>query len=202
MRGELTAKGKATRSRIVEGAAAVLRERGVASATLDDVMARTSTSKSQLFHYFPAGKDELLVAVAQFEADQVLEDQQPYLGHLDSWEAWEQWRDVVIKRYEAQGDQCPLGSLFLQIGRSTPGTRAIVIELMRQWQESLAAGIRALQASGRLPVEMDVERRAAALLTGIQGGVSILLSTGRSAHLRAALDQGIADLRQAGRGPA
>ncbi|MFI1335924.1 TetR/AcrR family transcriptional regulator [Streptomyces sp. NPDC020845] len=202
MRGELTAKGKATRSRIVEGAAAVLREMGVASATLDDIMARTSTSKGQLFHYFPAGKDELLVAVAQFEADQVLEDQQPYLGCLDSWDAWEQWRNVVITRYEAQGDQCPLGSLFLQIGRSTPGTRAIVIELMRRWQESLAAGIRALQANGRLPADVDVDARAAALLAAIQGGVSILLSTGQSTHLRAALDQGIADLRHAGRAAA
>ena len=198
MRGELTAKGKATRSRIVEGAAAVLREKGVVSATLDDITARTSTSKSQLFHYFPAGKDELLVAVAQFEADQVLEDQQPYLGRLDSWEAWGQWRDTVIKRYEAQGDQCPLGSLFLQIGRSTPGARAIVIELMRRWQESLATGIRALQAGGRLPAGLDVDMRAAALLAAIQGGVSILLSTGQSTHLRAALDQGIADLRRAG----
>jgi len=198
VRGDLTAKGAATRTRIVEGAAAVLREKGVASATLDDFMARTSTSKSQLFHYFPSGKDELLVAVAQFEADQVLEDQQPYLGCLDSWEAWEQWRDVVIKRYEAQGDQCPLGSLFLQIGRSSPGTRAIVIELMCRWQERLAAGIRALQATGRLPAELDVDMRAAALLAAIQGGVSILLSTGQSSHLRAALDQGIADLRGAG----
>jgi AcrR family transcriptional regulator len=161
-------------------------------------MAPTSTSKSQLFHYFPAGKDELLVAVAQFEADQVLEDQQPYLGCLDSWEAWEQWRDVVVKRYEAQGDQCPLGSLFLQIGRSTPGTRAIVTELMRRWQESLAVGIRALQAAGRLPAGLDVDMRAAALLAAIQGGVSILMSTGQSAHLRAALDQGISDLRHAG----
>ncbi|MFJ1927332.1 MULTISPECIES: TetR/AcrR family transcriptional regulator [unclassified Streptomyces] len=201
MPGKLTAKGKATRSRIVEGAAAVLRERGVAWATLDDIMARTGTSKSQLFHYFPAGKDELLVAVAQFEADQVLEDQQPYLGRLGSWESWEQWRDAVVKRYEAQGDQCPLGSLFHQIGRSTPGTRAIVVELLRRWQESLAAGVRALQAAGALPADVDAEARAAALLAGIQGGVSILLSTGRSTHLRAALDQGIADLRRAG-GPA
>lgn len=198
MPGKLTAKGKATRSRIVEGAAAVVRERGVAWATLDDIMARTGTSKSQLFHYFPAGKDELLVAVAQFEADQVLEDQQPYLGRLDSWDSWEQWRDAVVRRYEAQGDQCPLGSLFLQIGRSTPGARAIVVELLRRWQESLAAGIRALQAAGELPADVDADTRAAALLAGIQGGVSILLSTGRSTHLRAALDQGIADLRRAG----
>ncbi|MEU7970362.1 TetR/AcrR family transcriptional regulator [Streptomyces sp. NPDC049097] len=195
MRGELTAKGRATRQRIVEGAAAVLRERGAALATLDDIMARTGTSKGQLFHYFPAGKDELLVAVAQFEADQVLEDQQPYLGCLDSWEAWQQWRDVVVERYEAQGDECPLGSLFLQIGRSTPGTRAIVIELLRQWQDSLAAGVRALQAAELIPADIDADVRAAALLAAIQGGVSILLSTGRSTHLRAALDQWIADLR-------
>src|SRR5260370_36818894 len=84
MRRELTAKGKVTRNRIVEGAAVVLRAKGVSAAPLDDVMARTQTSKSQLFHYFPAGKDELLLAVAQYEADQVLEDQQPYLGCLDS----------------------------------------------------------------------------------------------------------------------
>ncbi|GGV79539.1 TetR family transcriptional regulator [Streptomyces gelaticus] len=198
MRGELTAKGRATRRRIVEGAAAVLRERGVASATLDDIMARTGTSKSQLFHYFPAGKDELLLAVARFEADRVLEDQQPYLGCLDSWEAWERWRDVVIERYEAQGDECPLGSLFFQVGRSTPGARAIVSELMRRWQESLAAGIRSLQATGRLPAGLDVDARSAALLAAIQGGVSILLSTGQSTHLRAALDLGITDLRRAG----
>lgn len=49
MHKELTAKGKATRNRIIEGAAAVLREKDVSIATLDDVMARTRTSKSQLF---------------------------------------------------------------------------------------------------------------------------------------------------------
>jgi AcrR family transcriptional regulator len=194
---ELTVKGTATRNRIVEGAAVVLREKGVSAATLDDVMARTQTSKSQLFHYFPSGKDELLLAVAQYEADQVLEDQQPYLGCLDSWDAWQQWRDVVVDRYEEQGDQCPLGSLFPHLGRSTPGARAVVIELMCRWQASLAAGIRALQAAGHLPADLDVEHRAAALLAGIQGGVSILQSTGRPDHLKAALDQGIGDLRRA-----
>lgn len=197
MATKLTAKGRATRDRIVEGAAQVVRERGVAFATLEDIMARTRASKSQLFHYFPAGKDELLLAIAQHEADQVLEDQQPYLGRLDSWDAWRRWRDVVVRRYEEQGDQCPLGSLFLQVGRATPGARAIVVELMDQWQASLAAGIRAMQAAGHLPPGVDADHRAAALLAGIQGGVAILQSTGRSSHLRAALDQAIDDLRQA-----
>jgi AcrR family transcriptional regulator len=197
VRGVLTPKGQATRSRIVEGAADVLREKGIAIATLDDIRARTGTSKSQLFHYFPDGKDQLLLAVAQYEADRVLDDQQPYLGCLDSWEAWSHWRDAVVARYEAQGDQCPLGSLFRQIGRSTPGGRAIVVELMKRWQASLAAGIRALQHNGHLPMSFDVDETAAALLAGIQGGVSIMLSTGESTHLRAALDWGIMRLREA-----
>ncbi|MFG1962444.1 TetR/AcrR family transcriptional regulator [Nonomuraea sp. NPDC049028] len=51
-----TAKGRATRARIVMGAAELLREQGVALTTLDDIRGRTGTSKSQLFHYFPAGK--------------------------------------------------------------------------------------------------------------------------------------------------
>lgn len=200
MQGVLTPKGQATRARIVEGAAAVLREKGVAVATLDDIRERTGTSKSQLFHYFPAGKDALLLAVAQYEADRVLDDQQPYLGFLDSWEAWYRWRDTVVARYESQGDQCPLGSLFLQVGRSTPGARAIVIELMRKWQDSLACGVRAMQQRGRLPASLDAGQTAAALLAGIQGGVSIMLSTGDSTHLRAALDWGIARMRAAANG--
>ena len=143
MAAALTPKGQATRARIIEGAAETLREQGVGFATLDDMRNRSGTSKSQLFHYFPDGKDQLLLAVAQYEADRVLDDQQPHLGCLDSWQAWYRWRDAVVRRYEDQGDQCPMGSLLQHIGRSTPGARAIVLELMRQWQQSLAAGIQA-----------------------------------------------------------
>lgn len=191
----LTPKGETTRARIVASAAEVLREQGVASATLDDMRNRSGTSKSQLFHYFPDGKDQLLLAVAQYEADRVLDDQQPYLGCLDSWQAWYRWRDTVVQRYEAQGEQCPMGSLFQHIGRSTPGAQAIVVELMRQWQQSLAAGVQALHDRGLISTQVDVEQAAAALLAGIQGGVSLLLSTGQSVHLRAALDFWITQLR-------
>ncbi|WP_405577271.1 TetR/AcrR family transcriptional regulator [Streptomyces sp. NBC_01190] len=194
----LTPKGEATRARIVTGAARVLREKGVATATLDEICSRTGVSKGQLFHYFPGGREDLLLAVAQHEATRVLDDQQPYLGSLDTWEAWQQWRDVVVERYTAQGDTCPMGSLFSEVGRSTPGARAIVIELMREWQEYLASGIRALRRTGRLPASLDIDEAAAALLAGIQGGVAIMLSTGQPTHLEAALDWGISRLRAAG----
>ncbi|MEU3182967.1 TetR/AcrR family transcriptional regulator [Streptomyces sp. NPDC006923] len=199
MRRALTAKGEATRARIVAGAAEVLRERGVATATLDDICLRTGTSKGQLFHYFPGGREDLLLAAARYEADRVLDDQQPHLGALDSWDAWYRWRDVVVERYTAQGETCPLGSLFSHVGRSTPGARAIVIQLMREWQEYLATGIRSLRRQGHLPASLDVDEAAAALLAGIQGGVSIMLSTGEPTHLKAALDWGLKQLRATGR---
>jgi AcrR family transcriptional regulator len=87
MAARLTPKGAATKQRIIEGAAAEIRERGVTEVTLDDICARTATSKSQLFHYFPGGKEELLLSVAQHEADRILSDQQPYLDELTSWQA-------------------------------------------------------------------------------------------------------------------
>jgi hypothetical protein len=39
-------------------------------------------------------------------------------------------------------------------------------------------------------MSFDVDETAAALLAGIQGGVPIMLSTGESSRLRAALDWG------------
>jgi AcrR family transcriptional regulator len=191
----LTAKGEATRARIVAAAAELIREDGVAATTLDDIRARTSTSKSQVFHYFPGGKEELLLAVAQHEADLVLADQQPHLGRLTSWPQWSAWRDAVVARYRAQGPRCPLGVLVTEIGRGTPATRALTGRLIEQWQAHLAAGIRAMQAAGEIDAGLDADRHAAALVAGIQGGVTILMATGDLGHLEAALDTAIERLR-------
>jgi AcrR family transcriptional regulator len=190
----LTPKGRATRQRIVEGAAQEMRRRGVALTTLDDVRAVTRTSKGQLFHYFPDGKEQLLLAVAQHEADRVLADQQPHLSQLTSWAAWQAWRDAVVDRYRRQGQACPLNVLVSQIGRSTPGAKALTATLLTEWQGEIAAGIRELQKRGKVG-RVDADQSAAALLAGIQGGVMVMLTTGELTHLEAALDVGIAALR-------
>ncbi|MGW3230064.1 TetR/AcrR family transcriptional regulator [Kitasatospora sp. NPDC001095] len=189
-----TRKGAATRRRIIEGAAREIRAEGVFALRLEDVMARTATSKSQLFHYFPGGKDELLLAVARFEAARVLDDQQPELGSLTSREAWRQWRDKVLARYRAQGVGCPLHVALSQLGTATGAGRTVAAELLGQWQRQLAAGIRHLQAGGVAAADLDAEREAAALLAGVQGGVLILMTTGSTDHLEAALDSGLARL--------
>lgn len=195
----LTRKGEATRARIVAGAAAQIRERGVDEVRLEDVMAATGTSKGQLFHYFPDGKEELLLAVAQHEADQVLIDQEPMLSNLTSWPAWLVWRDRLIERYLEQGVKCPLNGLLGQTGRRAPGAQAIVTGLMERWQKAITEGIRHMQSTGDIAPEVDADRAAAALLASIQGGVLLLLSTGKIDHLEAALDLTIERLRAGAR---
>ncbi len=183
----LTAKGASTRQRIVDGAATYLLSDEPGAVTLDDIRAITGTSKSQIFHYFPGGKEELLLAVARHEADRVLSDQQPHLGALTSWAAWERWRDAVVARYRAQGRNCPLGALMGQIG-TTPGAAEVVTALLANWQAHVRVGIEQMQAGGLVRRSLDPDRTAAAFIAGIQGGVQVLRSTGSPATLEATLD--------------
>src|SRR5262245_10979011 len=56
-----TGRGRASRERIVERAAELVAEHGVAGTSLDEVLAAAGASKSQHYHYF-AGRDELVEA--------------------------------------------------------------------------------------------------------------------------------------------
>jgi hypothetical protein len=74
----------------------------------------------------------------------------------------------------------------------------VVTELLRKWQGEIATGIREMQRQGKVSTKLDADRTAAALLAGIQGGVVVMLSTGQTTHLEAALDLGIQYLRISG----
>src|SRR5881409_3204097 len=79
-----TAKGRATRERIVQAAAELVAEKGAAGMSLDDVRSRTGASRSQLYHYFE-DRDDLVRAVVDATTDLVLGRQEELLDHLDTW---------------------------------------------------------------------------------------------------------------------
>jgi AcrR family transcriptional regulator len=194
----LTSKGTATRQRIVEGAAALIRDRGAANVSLDDIRAATSTSKSQLFHYFPDGKADLLLAVAEYEAEQILAEQQPMLGDLTTWPKWEAWRQRVVERYEAQGRRCPLASLTSQLGLANPATEAIVAGLYERWHAYLLAGVRALIEAGEIDAAINAAHAASAILTAVTGGATMLQATGRIDYMDISLTEALNGLRSPG----
>lgn len=191
----LTSKGTATRQRIVEGAATLIRDRGAANVSLDDIRALTATSKSQLFHYFPDGKSDLLLAVARYEAEQVLADQQPMLGDLTSWPKWQAWRQRVIEKYRAQGSSCPLAALTSQLGLADPATQDVITGLYERWHAYLEAGVRALRTDGEIAPGTDAGQAATAILTAVTGGATMLLATGQIGYLETALTEALRNLR-------
>jgi AcrR family transcriptional regulator len=77
----LTARGAATRARIVEAAADLIYAHGVEQTSLDDVMAASGVSKSQLYHYF-ADKDALVLDVIARQTERVIDAQRPQLAQL------------------------------------------------------------------------------------------------------------------------
>ena len=87
--------------------------------------------------------------------------------------------------------------LTSQLGPGSPEHQQVVVGLFRRWQQKIADGIRSMQASGQIGPSVDADRRAAALLAGLQGGVLIMLATGEISHLEVALDEGIGALREA-----
>jgi AcrR family transcriptional regulator len=196
MERALTPKGAATRQRIVEGAALLIREDGVPNVGLEDIRTATATSKSQLFHYFPAGKADLMLAVAVYEAEQVIAEQLPHLGDLTSWRKWQAWRRRVIQIYDARRQRCPLSALTAQLGTGDPATREVVVNLMDRWQGYLVAGVQALKDSGEADPGVDPLVAATSVLTAITGGAGMLQSTGRISYLEIALTDAIDGLRR------
>ena len=194
----LTAKGAATRQRIVEGAADLVRARGVANVGLDDIRAATSTSKSQLFHYFPDGRADLMRAVARHEADQVIEEQMPYLGDLTTWRKWQTWRRRVIAMYDAQRAGCPLSTLTAQLRGTDPAMREITNTMLDRWHAYLVKGVQNLKDSGETAPTVDPLKSATLILTAVTGGAGLLISTNRLTYLEVALTEALDALRLSG----
>src|ERR1700730_8537138 len=91
-----TAKGQATRDRIVAAAAALMLEGGVAGTSWEDIQNAAGVNASQLYHYF-GDKQTLVRAVIAHQARAVLTNQQPFLSRLDSLEALRAWRDLIVE---------------------------------------------------------------------------------------------------------
>jgi AcrR family transcriptional regulator len=168
-RPKLTAKGARTRARIVEEAAALIHERGVAGTTLEDVKAAAEVSGSQMYHYFP-DKDDLVQAVIDYNADGIVSRNRQALGGANGVEAWRKMVIAAARRTKAKGG-CALGSLVGQLAESDPAARALIASGFDQWAAALGDGLRSLHAEGKLPPGVDPDDLAITLLATLEGGL-------------------------------
>ncbi|MQL61304.1 TetR/AcrR family transcriptional regulator [Streptomyces vinaceus] len=193
----LTAKGRATRDRIVAAAAAVMYEQGVAGTSTEDILtAAQVTSPSQLYHYF-ADKKSLVQAVIEYQTEHVLGFQRPLLQRLDSFEALEAWRDAIVLAQHARRCKggCPIGSLAAELSDADPQARTRLAAGYAQWEGAIRDGLVSMQERGELDEEADADDLSLALLTALQGGLLMTQTRRDTVALEAVLNAMIDRIR-------
>jgi len=166
-----TARGRASRERIVAAASELVNERGIAEVSLDDVLDRAGASKSQLYHYFE-DRAALMRAVVVHNTESVL----GAIGPLDSWKAIRSWFDslVDLQTERAACGGCPIGSLVGQLVEVDEQARVALAASFERWERHLSAGLCAMQASGRFDDTANPDQLAIAILASIQGGLLLI----------------------------
>jgi TetR/AcrR family transcriptional regulator, transcriptional repressor for nem operon len=191
----LTARGAKTRAKIVAAAAELMFVRGVGATTLDDVVAASGVSKSQLYHHF-AGKDMLVRAVIDLIGERVIQRERDALGHVSTMAGLRRWRDALVQnnalRHGAYG--CSLGSLASEVSDHDDVARLTLEQLFAEWRALLADVLRRLQDSGVLPVDAPVEQLATGLMGAVQGGYMLAQTARDVTPMGTSIDMAIAHI--------
>lgn len=191
----LTRKGAATRARIVAAAAGLMFEGGVAGTSTDDVRAAAGVSSSQLYHYFD-DKQALVRAVIAYQTEAVLSAQEPLLSRLDSLDALQAWRDLIVAvqtRGNCEGG-CPIGSLAAELAETDSSARADLVAGFARWEGAIRAGLAAMRERGELRADADPAVLALATLAALQGGLLLTQVRRDTAPVATALDAAIAQI--------
>jgi TetR/AcrR family transcriptional regulator, transcriptional repressor for nem operon len=186
-RPRLTRKGAATRARIVDAAAALIYQQGVARTTIEEVRDGAHVSSSQLYHYFD-DKPALVRAVIDRQADRAIGTQEHF--DLSSLDGLREWRDFVVDHARSTDGRggCPIGSIGSALAETEPEARAVVVASFKRWEASIMAGLLRMHALGRLAPEADPRQLALALLAALQGGLLLAQIRRDPEPLAAALD--------------
>jgi TetR/AcrR family transcriptional repressor of nem operon len=186
-----TARGAATRARIVDAATELVRAQGVANTTIDAVIEASKVSKSQVYHYF-VDKDDLVLAVIQRQAECVLGTHEELLRKLNSLAGLRRWRDAVVEltRQTNCAGGCPLGSLAAELSETTR-TRSALAESFARWASYFELAFARMQTRAGKKPSGDCKELSEAMLASLQGGL-LLAQTMRSTRpLELALDMAI-----------
>jgi TetR/AcrR family transcriptional repressor of nem operon len=191
----LTARGAKTRARIVAAAADLIYSQGVGATTLNDVLAASGASKSQLYHHFD-GKEALVRAVVDHMGQHVIEREREALGHVSTIRGLQRWRDALVQdntlRHGAYG--CALGSLVSEVSDHDALARQALSRLFTDWQRLLAAVLRRLQDGGDLPPDVSIDQLATGLMAALQGGYMLAQTARNLTPMATSIDMALAHI--------
>ncbi len=192
-----TRKGLATRARIIDAAARLMFERGVAGSSIEEVRNTAAVSGSQISHYFHDKRDLTRQVIANRRNDVQEFHNRPQLGALDSFEALQAWVDANIADVDAvyRRGGCVYGSLAGELIEADTEIHDDLAAGYDQWLELFHAGLTAMRHRGELRPDADPRHLAVSLIAAHQGGALVTYATDNPELLRAALNAAVEYVR-------
>jgi len=190
-----TGRGRASRERIVERAADLFAERGIAGTSVDEVLAAAKAGKGQFYHYF-RNRDELAAAAVGYRCAQVVDGLTDALGDVSSLAGLEQALAGFIAGFEQAGlPGCPIGTLAAEVAGRNEAARLQAAAGFDAWERLLADALERMRRRGELRADAQPAVLATGLLASIEGGMVLSQARKDVASLRIAVDTGLARVR-------
>jgi AcrR family transcriptional regulator len=168
---EFTAKGRATRERILQAAARIILTEGLSGLNLDKVRQSASVSGSQLTHYY-LDKQALLRAVLERQIEVVLDfHRQLKLGGLDTFADWERWTDLNMRYLRKIGyaGTPTYHALAGRLLKSDAATRQTMATGYGRWVDLLEESFTRMRDRGVLVTRAQPRQLALVVVAAHQG---------------------------------
>jgi TetR/AcrR family transcriptional regulator, lmrAB and yxaGH operons repressor len=170
-------KRGATKRRMLVSAAEVLRERGAAGVTIDEVLSRSGAPRGSVYHHFPGGRNQILLEALQFAGDSI----STAIGDAASQgpmallrEFVDLWEDVLRVSDFAAG--CPVVAAAISTSDEDPRLCDDAAQIFDRWRAALTRSFVADGFAGS-----EAAALATTMLAAIEGAV-ILCRSLRSAQ--------------------
>jgi TetR/AcrR family transcriptional regulator, lmrAB and yxaGH operons repressor len=153
------------RQQMIERTAVLLAKKGLQGTSFSEVLEASGAPRGSLYHHFPGGKDELVLAAVRLAGDQAL----AALDRVSGQSAGDVartfaalWRAVLSMSGFAAG--CAV--VAVTVATDSPALLESAAEVFRDWRSRLGA----LLAQGGVP-EDRAPALAAGLISGLEGAV-------------------------------
>ena len=166
-------------------AAEVLRERGAAGVTIDEVLARSGAPRGSVYHHFPAGRHQILAEALQFAGAEItgVIDEAAAKGGLYLVRKFVGfWKELLVESDFAAG--CPVVAAAIGAADDEPQLTSVAGSIFGHWREALT---RAFVADGF--DESDAASVAITCIAALEGAVVLCRSTRSVEPLREVADQ-------------